>query len=414
MLIRPIYNIVYFILLFVGGGLFLLINPRRAVKELKKSFFQRIGFYPKFSRGKPALILRCASLGEAKIAAKISDALKDYPLIISVGTVSAYEYAEKNGFGDIVVFTPPDIYPLTKNFFRHFKSQNLILIESELWPELLWSAKDLGVKVFLVNGRFSMKTVSAVKRLRWLLNKVVKNVDYFFVRYPSDRDSLKLVNVPEEKIMVTGNIKNVYETHIPLAAREDFGLKPSDFIITAGSTHKEDEKVIRTVFGDLKEKYDDLKLIIVPRHVERADRVMRTFRDSAAMNFESDKRGFNTDKKCLVVERFGVLDKLYSISDVVLVGGSFGCRGGQDPVEAAYFSKPVIFGPNMKNFAYESEKLLSLGAAFVVKTADELKERIVLLKEKPEVKKKMGENAKTFIETSSKKKTINRLLEMLK
>lgn len=411
---RIIYNAVYLCLLFPAAIVFFIINPRRALHELRKSFFHRMGFYPKQSSPKPTLVIRCASLGEVRVAARIVDALSAYHVVISVGTTSAFEYATKNKIGDSCVFTPPDFFFFTKNFFRRMKAKNLILIESELWPELLWSAKDAGMGVFLVNGRFSPKSVSVGKKLKGLIGQVLKNVDYFCVRYDSDKDALNLVGVPDGKIRVTGNIKYVFDGRVKSGFRRDLGFGENDIIITAGSTHKADELALAKAFGILRDKYKNVKMIVVPRHVERASDTLKLFGDSAVLYAAPGNDAGASEKRCFVVGEIGVLEKFYSICDIAVVGGSFGRRGGQDPIEPAFFSKPVVFGPQMKNFAAESGALLSVGGAFSVSDATELSEKLDLLINDAALRNSMGENARKVVGSSAKKDTMAILHGMLR
>lgn len=411
LLLRIVYNIIYLTLAHFAVALFLIVNPKRCLRELKTSTYQRFGFYPAFQKTKPVVIFRCASLGEARVASKIISSFNEYFKVLCVGTASSYEYALENKLGDLVVFTPPDFYSFTKNFFGHFKPSLVFLIESELWPEFLWSAKDCRCKVYLVNGRFSPRSILAFMKLKSIFRVIFSNVDGFLVRYSSDAEVLRVIGVGNNKIKITGNLKYSFEKTEEFK-RHELGFSNNDFIIVASSTHKEDEEVIADVFEELKEKYNNVKIIIVPRHVERYTQSMALFKDSAVFQVTGK---IDSSKKSFIVNKVGILDKIYPVSDLVIVGGSFGRRGGQDPITATFFSKVVIFGPCMQNFLSEVNSLLQAGGAFQVKNKKELLEKIIFLIENPQHRYIMGENAKksALENLEAKDRTLNYLKEMM-
>ncbi|MCK4468766.1 MAG: hypothetical protein KAU60_10480, partial [Desulfobacterales bacterium] len=200
-----------------------------------------------------------------------------------------------------------------------------------------------------------------------------------------DASRFSLLGIPRGRITITGNIK--FDQQYDFADREELNklrqsllIKPSQKILLAGSTHYGEEAILLDAFSRLKKKYLDLILIIVPRNPDRARSVCRICKSAGLFavtmsELEEKKPG----QDVIVVDRIGILKMLYAIADMAFVGGSLVRCGGHNPIEPAAFSKPIIFGPNMSDFADISDMLIRSGGAVVVQDAESIYRSLEML-----------------------------------
>lgn len=324
------------------------------------------------------------------------------PIIISTTTETGKEMALRLGKG---LFNHHIYYPWDKKKFVRSAIHNLdpwafATAETELWPNMLWELKDASIPAFLVNGRISDRTW---KRLEGAARKKIGASVYelfteIFLREKRDLERLKAIGVSSEKLSVLGDTKTD-----SILSRKDVDVRDlwaarfrSDKykIYVAGSTHPGEEVAAIKAFGILKEKYSHTKLILAPRHPERAADVLMLARQKFSADLISS--GF-FESDVIVVDRIGILFELYGTATSAFVGGSFVNKGGQNILEPFSWGVPVQYGPHMEDFAEASEEFIALGVATQVNDAEGLGEAWV------EIMRRSGNyNGESYSELSEK------------
>lgn len=273
------------------------------------------------------------SMGETKAIKPLIDKyVKDAN--ISVITNTGYEEAKK--ISSNVRYLPFEIFlPFWVN-----KQKVLVVMEAELWYLLFLFAKKKGAKTLLINARISDKSYKSYKRFSFFYKRIFKNIDKVFAQ--SEVDKNRLEELGATNIEVIGNIKLAQLPNVSANLE-----KPNAIVITAASTHENEEKLILEAF-----KKEQGKLIIVPRHPERFNKVdflIREFVKDKNISYErySLKEDFESD--IILIDKMGILNDIYAISDVVILGGAFEKIGGHNPIEPAFFNCKIISGKNIFN-----------------------------------------------------------------
>jgi len=251
----------------------------------------------------------------------------------------------------------------------------VILIELQLWPNLIESAHRFS-RTVIVNGRVSDRSFPRYRLIKPLTRMMLKNIEAVSARTKKDAERFIAMGADPARVVVSGNIK--YDITSPDAgvfrSRKDYSVPSSALLITAGSTHRGEEEMLIDAVTSLE---GGPYCIIVPRHIERIREIERIFkrRNIPCSRFGSDG-GFASSSRFLLVDKIGLLDGLYGISDICFVGGSLVPHGGQNFVEAVQKKKPVVVGPDTGNFSEEFDILkdelfvvsdkVSLAAAFAL------------------------------------------------
>lgn len=279
------------------------------------------------------------SFGEAKAIRPLIDALPQEQLRMTTTT--------QTGKSVIDTYIEQSRYlPFEALLFGWMKPQKvLVVMEAEFWYLLFALAKRRGAKTLLINARMSEKSFPKYQRIRWFYRQIFKYIDEVYAQTDLDKKRLELLGA--KNVVVTGNIKLAA---LPRVTRRL--VKPDGLVVCAASTHKGEEGMILDAFLTLKEKDENAKLIMVPRHPERFAKVIETVKIFSKKHgydwhaFSQDK-SFNTD--ITVVDRLGELVNIYAISDVVVLGGAFEPIGGHNAAEAAQFGCKIISGSHYFN-----------------------------------------------------------------
>ncbi|MFA6789111.1 MAG: lipid IV(A) 3-deoxy-D-manno-octulosonic acid transferase [Arcobacteraceae bacterium] len=275
----------------------------------------------------------CCSFGETRAIKPIVDEFKEQ-INISVITNTGFEEAKK--LTSRVRYLPFEIFLP----FWVTPQKALFVLEAELWYMLFLCAKAKGVKTYLINARISDKSYDAYKRFAFFYKRVFANIDKVYAQ--SQKDKERLESLGAHNVEVIGNIKLA---QLPVVTR--VFEKPNEYVITAGSTHENEEKLIL-------EAYDKAlgKLIIVPRHPERFDKVsslIESFIKDKNITYHRFSHKENFESDIILVDKMGELNNIYAISDAVILGGAFEKIGGHNPVEPAFFNCVLISGAHIFN-----------------------------------------------------------------
>jgi 3-deoxy-D-manno-octulosonic-acid transferase len=357
-------------------------------------------------RGTPRIWMHAVSVGEVTAAAPVMAALRaDFPdacLVLSTGTETGQEMAR--GLipeATAIIYYPIDIPHVVRKLIRLVRPDVFVLTETELWPNFLQACRNQGVRVVMVNGRLSPRSFKKYQRTRFFWKEVLKDIEEMGVISEIDASRARAIGMAPEKIHVLGNAKyDGLAAKVSPALREEtarrLNTSAGERILVAGSTHAGEETVILEVFRKLLAVDPDFRLILVPRHVERAGEVTDLVRqaglDSLALT-QIDQGRTMRDEKVLVVDKIGALFKIYSLATVVYCGGSLVPKGGQNILEPAAWGKVVFYGPSMEDFRDEKVLLEAAGAGISVNDGQELADKMLALLRTPEALASKGEAA---------------------
>ncbi|MFN3406650.1 MAG: 3-deoxy-D-manno-octulosonic acid transferase [Caldimicrobium sp.] len=399
-------------------GLFFLF-PREFLKRPKA---QRIPWLKEkftllkpveFERKTSCIWVHAVSLGEVlAIAPLVEELSKKYNIILTTITDTGREVALKRFKPSYIkVFYLPFDYPfLIKRFIRKTKAKALLLTETELWPNLILTASIL-IPLGLINGRLSQKSFKRYKWIKIFLKELFNRFVFFAVQEEEYGKRFKALGASSEKIKVVGNLK--FDLSIPAVSFKELEVLPRPIII-AGSTHHPEEELILKIF---KESVKRGTLILVPRHPERfelVEKLILSIIEEGEIYLRYSKLkatsvAMKSSKVIVLFDVMGKLSSLYRICDLAIIGGSFIPHGGQNPLEALYWKKPVIIGPHSENFPFVSE-LVKVGG-IVQTTAENLKKVFEDLLNHPEKAKNLSEKGYTFF--SKKRGALERTLKLI-
>jgi len=304
---------------------------------------------------KDKICFHSCSMGETKALKPILDVIDKDEINISVVTNTGFDEAKK--YTSNVRYLPYEIFLP----FWMKKQKLLVVMEAELWYMLFLCAKVKKTKTMLINARISDKSYKSYKRFSWFYKKIFENIDNVFAQ--SEEDKKRLEELGASNVKVVGNIKLAL---MPKVSREF--IKPSEFLITAASTHKNEEKLIL-------EAYDRTqgKLLVVPRHPERFDEVFDLIKlyankEHLTCHRFSKKEDFSSD--IVLVDKMGELNNIFNVSDAVILGGAFEKIGGHNPIEPAFFGCSIISGENYFN----QKPLFDCVDGYTIVKNDELKD----------------------------------------
>lgn len=369
-----IYNFLRF-LLYIPMKIVMIFSKKKR-EFLKKRLNQDFNF---LNSKDDYIWLHCSSVGEINL----SDALiqkifleRKERILISVFTDTGYETG-KNKYSsneriDIIYF-PLDSKLELRKIFKRINFKLLILIETEIWPNLIRLASKRG-KVIMVNGRISDKSLKKYLKLKNFLKKLFKHIDYFFMQTERDAIRIEKIGADRNKIEVVGNLKFdiKFEDYTTEEKEELKELIRTDGrnIFVAGSIRTGEDEIIVDAFEKLK----NYQLILVPRHLERIPK-MEEFLRSKNLNFSkySDYLSGKKEKAdILIVDKMGVLRKFYSIADVAFVGGTLVNIGGHSLLEPLFYRKTPIFGKYLQNVKDISEEILRREIGFKIEESKDI------------------------------------------
>lgn len=380
-----------------------LLGPVLSVmKKTRSGFWQRLGFYAPGvvpQGGHPRIWLHGASAGDLLSLSPMVDRLRArFPaakVILSTMTNTGHLMAVERLQAkiDAVVYAPWDLWGATRRAAAALRPDLLVLEYTEIWPNLIRAAHRQGARIALTNGRFSPHRLDWYRALFSLIENPLDDIDLFLMREQEEADRVLALGARGDRVVVTGNTK--FDALAPpaqavedTALAEALGLPPGGRVWMAGSTHEGEEEALLVAYRALLASAPDLRLVIAPRYIERADRVMSL---ATAAGFKVGRRSTGNPSRApvVVLDSIGELARAYRLATLVFVGGSFIGRGGQNILEPAAQGKPVLFGPHMDNF-HDSVQVLVGRGGIQVKDAEHLARVIAELLSRPESLASLG------------------------
>jgi 3-deoxy-D-manno-octulosonic-acid transferase len=409
-MIRFIYNLLWPIGILVFLPRYLVKMFRRG--NYREKFWQRFGIYDAGVRQRLAqqrsTWLHAVSVGEVGIALRLAAELRklesDLRCVLTTTTTTGFAFANRNAPEWMeVMYNPLDFWPIVRRAFAAIDPKRLLLIEAEVWPNLVAEAHRRGIPIVLANARLSPRSEKRFQRFRFIVAPIFRLLDLICIQEPNDINRWTALGVVRERIRCTGSIKfDPRHVTVDLASAESVlrqcKIDNQRPILLAGSTHPGEEEILGKIFIELRKQFPDLSLIIAPRHAERANEIRRMLQQLGLnVALRSESAG-NAVPDCLILDSTGELQNWYAIATVVFVGKSLAAHGGQNPVEAIAAGKPVLFGEHMENFAALARELVERHGAVQVQSANELKEKFVDLLRDRELRKNLVENARGVLE----------------
>jgi len=329
-------------------------------REIRRKWLtEKFGLYPASPIPHPPSFLwvHAVSVGEVMAALPLLRELRTaypaYGIILSTVTDTGQKVArEKSPDGTEIIYLPFDIPFILKSVIKRMKPQLLMVIETELWPNLLRVFKENSIPVILLNGRISEKSFRGYRKLSIFMRNVLSSVDSFGMQDEEYAARLRSLGADNSKIQITGSFKFDAD---PPAQTPPWASMIGKPVIVAGSTHEGEDEMITSVYIDLRKDFPDLNLIVAPRHPERFGRVedmlrgrgIQCLKRSELHNRENPDAIHGT---IILLDSVGELSSVYGISTIAVIGKSFRGHGGQNPLEPAYWGTPVVCGPHMENF----------------------------------------------------------------
>ncbi len=362
---------------------------RFAENRYKKGGGERLGYVSRKSSKPKCIWIHSVSMGEVNATQTLVDALRkeltDTEIVMSTTTDTGYERAQALYGKDMSIFYYPfDFSHIVERAFNRINPDLCVLVELEVWPNFVQEANKRDVPVIVFNGRLSDKSFPRYRKIKRLTKWMFDKVSLFLVQSPEYADKFAALGVDENKIAITGSVK--YDTaqitdKIEGSKRlaESLGIGRGQRLFVAGGTGPDEEKIILDVYAELKCKFADLRLAIVPRKPERFNEVAALI-EKAGFDLVRYSEVKNTPQSripdirtVILGDTMGDLRKFYSLSDIVFVGRTLCPMGGSDMMESTAMGKFTVFGPHTFNFKQTVDVLLKGNGAVEAANQNELK-----------------------------------------
>jgi 3-deoxy-D-manno-octulosonic-acid transferase len=392
---------------------------------------QRMGYLPvSFNLdGDESIWIHAVSVGEALTArALIADLRQRYPglrLFLSTTTLTGQQIARARLQDvDAVFFFPFDLPPFVNRTLRLVRPRLFIMMETEIWPNLLRACRRRGVKTMLVNGRISSRSYPRYRLARGFFRRVLADVDRFCMQ--SDESARRIVDIGADpaRVTVTGSLKfESLESPAVAAGRgagrvlRFFRVSPTRPVFIAASTLKGEESAVLAAFAAVRRVHPAALLVMAPRKPERFDEAEALARAEGLRVMRRTDLAIDAEPRAdvVILNTIGELAPLFQIATVVFVGGSLVDHGGHNILEPAVHGKPIVFGPSMTNFAEIAETFLKNQAAVQIGDAAALPATILRLMGDPVERARLGAAARALVEANrgAKPRTLAAVADLL-
>lgn len=407
------FSIIYNVVLILAAILLLpvILIALAAVPKFRAGFWTKLGFYKiSLDQNKKTIFFHAVSVGEVNaletLIKKTREAFPDVNIVLSTTTKTGQEIAHKKleKTVDAITYFPFDFFFSVNSFLNSVKPYKIIIAETEIWPDFVYLAKRKNIPVYIVNGRLSPNSYKGYKKFSFFFKPVLAQYKGIFMQTQGDTERILDVGAKSEITKCMGNLKfdikpTMNEEEISALA-ESLKLNGAK-MITAASTHKGEDEIVLDVFKDLKKEFLDLKLLLAPRHPERYEKVTELLAQSGMVFGKRSTNDTFENNDIIMLDTMGELMKMFSISHLAFIGGSFSETGGHNPLEANIWGKPVVSGDCVFNFKDIYAYLTQTKAAKLSSTKEELKKDIEkLLSDKELYSQACIDSVKIFEENS--------------
>lgn len=426
----------YNVLLLVYWATLIPMLIYRLIRE--EGFYQRIkqsiGFLPDDLKEKisnrHAIWVHAASVGEIVAASPIvREMRKTHPnevIIVSVVTATGFRMAHQIIKGaDGILYFPLDLPYLTDRILTIVKPRAIVLVETEIWPNFLRIAARKNIPVMMMNGRISRRSSSRYRMITFFTRRVLSTIYVFCMQSRIDAQYIIDIGADPNKVIVTGNTKYDQTYGIVTDEEKTRYLKELGFdentypIMIAGSTHKGENVSVYKAFCNIRNHFPGAKLIIAPRYIHQADLIYdEGVKHGVTMVKRSDMvagKQIAGPYDGVLLDTIGELGRVYSLGDLIFVGGSLAHIGGHNILEPAAHGKPIVVGPNMFNFVEIFDLLSSRGACVMVRNEEEFIDTCLDILIHPEKAEEMKRHCLEIVEENqgATKKNLDELQRLL-
>jgi 3-deoxy-D-manno-octulosonic-acid transferase len=414
---------VYSLLILIFG---VIASPYLAYQAIRYkkyigSLGQRMGYLPvSFNLdGEDSIWIHAVSVGEAlTVRALMADLRRRYPtlrIFLSTTTMAGQQVARRNVQDvDAVFYFPFDLSFIVRRTLRLVRPKLFVMMETEIWPNLLHECRRTNVATVMVNGRISSRSYPRYKIVRPFFKKVLADVDRFCMQ--SEESARRLIDIGAEpaRVFVTGSLKfdsmempgvTTLEGRGQNRVLRYFRITSGRPVIVAGSTMREEEQIVLQAFRRIKASVGSAAnplLVIAPRHPERFAEVEQLAKNQAFVTVRRSDLPIDAEPRAEVVilDTIGELAQVYQIATAVFVGGSLVDVGGHNILEPAVFGKPIVFGPHMQNFKEIADAFVAQDAGIQVHNARGLEDALLALLTDPVRRARLGAAARALVESN--------------
>jgi 3-deoxy-D-manno-octulosonic-acid transferase len=384
----------------------------------RDKFFERYGLVSKIP--KDCIWIHAVSVGETiaseAMVKKLQQQCPEIPLLITSTTTTGREQVRKS-FGDSVyqAYLPYDLPDAVKRFVTRVRPIQCIIMETELWPNLINNCAKNNVPVIVANARLSQKSARGYQRFSAITRPMLQQITTVAVQTEIEKGRFIELGVPEEKVEVCGSIKFDIELAAEVVKQAadwknqwqvGAGSRP---IWIAASTHKGEDEILLQAHQLLLQRFENALLVIVPRHPERFESVYKLCQSASfAVIRRSKADPVLATSQVLLADTMGELMTLFGAVDVAFIGGSLVENGGHNMLEAAVWELPILCGSSVFNFAQIAEGLINAGAMVTVSNAVEISDQLIKLFSDKAYSQQMGRAAARL--QDSNRGALNKLL----
>ena len=396
----------------------------------RAGLLQRLGLVPVLPGGPRRLWVHCASVGEAAIPRELVAELRrrhpDWQIVFSTNTDTGAARLHELYPDCPAFFMPIDLSLCVRTALGRVRPAAVILVELEFWPNFALACRAEGVPMGVVNGRIGRRSRRFLRALTRLCRRLWDPVLVCCTRSADDARGFIAAGMPEQRVYNCGSLK--FDNLAVEVKAEDqrrlqglFAIAPGSPVLVAGSTHRGEESILATVYRDLRLRHRELRMIIAPRHIERAPEAVAAVRARglpvATKRALDSGAAVASGNEVVVVDTIGDLVTCYGLATCAFVGRSLVAPGGgQNMMEPVALGKPVLTGPHTANFGPEMNLLRSAGAALVVRNARELTRHVDRLLSEPSAAERMAQAGRRIVQESrgATQRTLERLERLLR
>ncbi|KRG64764.1 3-deoxy-D-manno-octulosonic acid transferase [Stenotrophomonas humi] len=367
LLLRGLYSAVLYLLLPIT--VYHLVWRGFRVREYFKRWDERYASYPE-SGGQPRVWLHAVSVGEVNAAAPVVNALRelrpDIRWIITTITPTGSQRV-RTLWGDAVdhVYLPYDVPGSVTRFLCHFRPSLALILETELWPNMLFGCRDRDIPVYILNARLSARSLKGYRLLKALVGRALRTVTCVAAQSQDDAQRFIELGARPEQVRALGNLKFDIRPPDPTVVLEAFRQHVPEGrpVWIAASTHEGEEQAVVDIHTQLLKRHPDALLLWAPRHPERFSRVEALAREQGwGVATRRAQQWPATDNQVFVVDTLGELMVFFACTQVAFVGGSLQAIGGHNLLEPAAMGTATVTGPHLHNFAEISRRMSEAGA----------------------------------------------------
>lgn len=413
------WKVIYNVLVYVALPFFVFFALFK--RKLRRNIGERLFNSTKATPVKNALWIHAASIGEAVIAETLINFLRknkrelNLEFVVTTNTFYTKDLLLRKFNNAIHVYSLPlDLGLAIDRFIDGSTFKAIIIVETEIWPNLIWTAKKRGIPVVILNGRISDRTLPSYKRFSFFLRDVLSDIDMVMAQSEEHRRRYISIGMEPHKVITTGNIK--YYRDIK---GQESSMQKGD-IVTFGSIKEKEMEGVFSVIKRLKGDMPGLSIYIAPRELNLVSpieyelgKVFRITRYSTIKTRLGQGQPVNAD--IVLVDTVGDLLDIYKKSRIAFVGGSLAPYGGQNILEPLFFRTPVVFGPFIENFKEIADLIIAKKAGIMVKDYEELYDNIRYLLGHHEKVEEMGEKGRDIIDMHRgyMEKTVDNIMQII-